>query len=213
MIVYVESNFILELAYLQEEYESCERILALAEGRAITLALPAFCLGEPFESSTRRWRRRKDLRERFDQEIRELSRSQPYRALSGESQEITKALAQSEQEEKQRLDGIIARIVDAVVLIPLDRLTIQAALRLQDARKLSSQDAIVYASVLAHMAGVTGEDKCLLTKNSKDFANPDIGQDLQAQDCTLLTRFEHGLGYIQSRMGQNQPSEQEDGSA
>jgi hypothetical protein len=31
MIVYIESNFILELAYLQEKYESCERILSLAE--------------------------------------------------------------------------------------------------------------------------------------------------------------------------------------
>jgi hypothetical protein len=31
MIVYVESNFILELAYLQEEHESCGHFLTIAQ--------------------------------------------------------------------------------------------------------------------------------------------------------------------------------------
>ncbi len=49
MIVYVESNFVLELAFLQEEHERCLALLSLAESRDIHLVLPAFSIGEPYE--------------------------------------------------------------------------------------------------------------------------------------------------------------------
>ena len=35
MIVYVESNFVLELAFLRAEHESCEELLRLSESRDI----------------------------------------------------------------------------------------------------------------------------------------------------------------------------------
>ncbi|HEX8213826.1 MAG TPA: hypothetical protein VF584_26905 [Longimicrobium sp.] len=54
MIVYAESNFLLELAYLQEEHESCEEILALAESGRIRLLLPAFAVVEARMSGGRR---------------------------------------------------------------------------------------------------------------------------------------------------------------
>lgn len=200
MIAYVESNFILEVAYVREEHGSCDRLMALSESHALVLALPAFCLGEPYESWVRRSRDRRALLDRFAQEIRELSRSQPYSTLLKESQDITRTLIQSGEEEKRRLDAVIGRVIDTATIIPIERDTIKAALRLQDERSLSPQDAIVYASVLAHMASAPGEAKCFLTKNSKDFANPDIYEDVRAYNCKLLTSFDNGLGYIQSQM-------------
>ena len=50
MIVYVESNFVLELAFLQEEHESCLELLSLSESEDICLVLPAFSIGEPYEA-------------------------------------------------------------------------------------------------------------------------------------------------------------------
>jgi len=47
MIIYVESNFVLELAYLQEEHESCEEILNLAQEGKIGLVLPAYSILVP----------------------------------------------------------------------------------------------------------------------------------------------------------------------
>jgi len=47
MIVYVESNFVLELALLQKEQQSCEDILSLCEVGNVRLILPAMCLTEP----------------------------------------------------------------------------------------------------------------------------------------------------------------------
>jgi predicted nucleic acid-binding protein len=200
MIVYVESNFILELAYVREEHASCDRLLTLAEDRRVELALPAFCLGEPYESWVRRSKDRRALLDRFAQEIRELSRSQPYSDLLKESQDITKTLIQSGEDEKQRLDGVIGRVIETATIIPIERDTIIAALRLQGERSLSPQDSIVYASVLSHMAGASDQAKCFLTKNSRDFANPDVDEDLQGHDCKLLTNFDNGLGYIESQL-------------
>ncbi len=200
MIIYVESNFILELAYVQGEHASCDRILTLSEERKAVLALPSFCLGEPYESWVRRSRDRRALLDRFAQEIRELARSQPYSTLPVESQSIMRTLIESGEDEKKRLDIVIERVIDTATILPIERDTIKAALRYQSERSLSPQDAIIYASVLSHMASQSGETKCFLTKNSKDFANPDIYKDVGAYNCKLLTSFDNGIGYIQSQI-------------
>jgi predicted nucleic acid-binding protein len=200
MIVYVESNFVLELAYLQEEHESCEQIPALAEGGNIELALPAYCVGEPYESWVRRAKRRKELYELLARELGELARSQPYVKSPNEFQELTGTLIRSVEEEKQRLDDAISRILETTTVIPILPDTIKRAISLQKTRDLSPQDSIVYASVLTHLSAAVAGPKCFITKNVKDFANPDVDQDLGTHNCKLLTKFEHGLGYAQSQL-------------
>ena len=99
MIVYVESNFVLELAFLQEEYERCLELLRLAESQDIHLVLPAFSIGEPYEVWVRRSKQRRALRDQLSTAIRELSRSRPYQASSHEFQELTNLLLRSGEEE------------------------------------------------------------------------------------------------------------------
>ena len=65
MIVYVESNFVLELAFLQEEHESCLELLSLSEPGDICLVLPAFSIGEPYEAWVRRSKQRRGLYEQL----------------------------------------------------------------------------------------------------------------------------------------------------
>jgi hypothetical protein len=50
MNVYVESNFVLEHALQQEEYDSCSEIIQLASQGRITLLIPAFSLAEPHQA-------------------------------------------------------------------------------------------------------------------------------------------------------------------
>ena len=54
MNVYVESNFVLELALLQEQSASCEEILGLCEAGRVQLVVPAYSLAEPYETLVRR---------------------------------------------------------------------------------------------------------------------------------------------------------------
>ncbi len=99
MIVIVETNFVLEVAYLQEEHVHCGEIISLAEQGKIELALPAFSISEPYESWKRRAQRRSELHSKIIGELKEIGRSKPYRRFSVEFQELTKTLAESSGEE------------------------------------------------------------------------------------------------------------------
>lgn len=200
MKVYVESNFVLELAYLQEECECCLELLGLAESHYIQLVLPAFSIGEPYEALVRRSRQRRELRDQLDRTIRELSRSRPYQGTTDEFQELTKVLFTSGEEEKRRLDDILERILQIADVIPVGSNISRAATTLQRSRDLSPQDAIVYASVLDHLASAPEAIRCFINRNSKDFLNPDIENELAAHNCRLLTRFADGLGYVQHQL-------------
>ena len=200
MIVYVESNFVLELAFLQEEHESCLELLSLSESGDIRLVLPAFSIGEPYEAWVRRSKQRRGLHEQLITAIHELSRSRPYQGSSDEFQELTDLLLRSDEEEKRRLDDTLQRILQTVGVIPIGLSIIRAAITFQESHSLSPQDSIVYASILDHLATEPENRSCFITKNSRDFVNPDIENDLKAYNCRLLTKFVSGLGYIRSQL-------------
>ena len=50
MTVFVESNFVLEIALGQEQAAAAEAILQLAEHGTLNLRIPAFALSEPFST-------------------------------------------------------------------------------------------------------------------------------------------------------------------
>ena len=200
MIVYVESNFVLELAFLQEEHESCTALLSLSESRDIRLVLPAFSIGEPYEAWVRRSKQRRGLHGQLITAIRELSRSRPYQGSTDEFLELTNLLITSGEEEKRRLDHTLEKILTTVEVIPIGLSTIRDAIEFQRSFNLSPQDSIVYASIRDHLATACEEHRCFITKNSKDFANPDIETELTEYNCQLLTNFADGLGYIRSQL-------------
>lgn len=201
MIVYVESNFVLELAFLREEHESCSSFLSLSESGDIRLVLPAFSIGEPYETAERRTKERKKLHSQLSGTIRELSRSSPYRESAHEFRDLTDLLIRSGEKEKNRLDETLERILQTVEVIPIDLSTIRASITLQKSRNLSPQDALIYASILDHLGKEKSDSfDCFITKDSKNFANPDIKSDLAKYNCKLLTKFVDGLGYVRSRL-------------
>lgn len=105
MIVYVESNFVFELALVREEYAHCRSLLDLAGVQKIILTLPAYSIGEPYEALIRRSKQRDDFRNRLEVELNELSRSQPYQQACQELGKSAAFLLNSIREEKQRLQA------------------------------------------------------------------------------------------------------------
>lgn len=148
MIVYVESNFVLELVFLREEHLVCRELLLLAESAFIQLVLPVFSIAEPYEALVRRSKQRRDLYGRLSSEIKELSRSEPYKELSQEFHELTGLLVRSNEDEKQRLDETLDRILNVAQLISITASTVRLAINFQRNRSLDPQDSIVYASVI-----------------------------------------------------------------
>ncbi len=51
MNIYVETNFVLELTFQQEQCTSCEQILLLCEAGYGQLVIPAYSLAEPHKNS------------------------------------------------------------------------------------------------------------------------------------------------------------------
>lgn len=197
MIVYVESNFILEMAFAQEESESCESIIALAESGTIQLIIPAICISEPYEVIIRRSKSRLELNRQLGAELRQLSRSQPYSQIVERSRDIVSLLATSVEEEKQRLDATLSQILECSEVLPIDGTTLRSAIEFQGTLNLSPQDSLVYAAVINHLDTAPTDDKCFLNRDSKDFLIQDIDSQLTSLGCRMIPQFVQGLEYIQ----------------
>lgn len=200
MDVYVESNFVLELALLQEQYKSCQELLDLAESKKIRLIVPAFSLAEPYETLIRNNRKRQKLSEDLKKELSQLSRSLPYQEQIRTFEDTTAFLVSSQQEQKQKLDAVIKKILKVCQIIPLTAEILTEAIKYQSEYNLEPQDSIVYASVLEHMSKSDERQRCFLNRNSKDFDDPDIKESLNSYNCLMLFRFDNGIGYVKSKL-------------
>lgn len=196
MNVYVESNFVLELALVQEQHASCERILTLCEAGDIRVVVPAYSIVEPYETLLRRHLERKGLKSTLDRELRQLSRTSGYAQRLGGLEVSTSLLFDSVEEEAQRLEDVRARLLSCATVIALEASVLSRASQHQARHNLSVQDAIVYASVLSHLGSVEGGiQSCFLTRDD-DFNDPNIMEGLRACRCKLISRFDHGLSYL-----------------
>ena len=200
MNVYVESNFVLELALLQEQHPSCDAIVELAAADRIHLVIPAYSLVEHYETLTRFFRKRQAITEAVRDELRQLGRSAPYEAQTAALEELTILFTRSQEEERTRLRSTLARLVTVAELIPLTSAIIADSLSHQD-EGFSPQDAVVYSSVLRHLKGGDGGEHMFLNRNSKDFDAPDVQDRLEAMNCRILFQFDAGLRYIRHRLG------------
>src|SRR4051812_26655917 len=94
LIVYVETNFVLELAYLRPTSDSCQRLLSLASDGKIAIVVPAFALIEARLAWQSNVKRRNRLLSEIRAEISELSRSSPHNDIAVQSHAFVTALVE-----------------------------------------------------------------------------------------------------------------------
>lgn len=199
MIVYAETNFVLEHALGQEQSESCEELLALAERGAIRLVVPAFSLVEARVHQRVSRQRRIRLREELDGEVRQLRRSTKHSSRVEELGGLTKHLIESVEEDAARLDSTLDRLERAARIIPLDAKLASDARSIERDVDLSPQDALVLSAVLADLGSRTERaPTCFLNRNSRDFDDPGIAKRLADLGCRLILRFDDGLKHVMS---------------
>ncbi len=121
MVVLVETNFILELAFEQQEYEHCQALLDLAKEyrEEVELALPAFSFGEAYHRQIGQQRARVQLQEQLIEELNQLSRSRSYTEISTELRSLTGFLVSSGEDERRRLESVLDELLDTATIIPL----------------------------------------------------------------------------------------------
>ena len=200
MNIYVETNFILELTFEQEQCSSCEQILKLVETEQAKLIIPAYSLAEPHEKLTRQARKRKELQRLLNAELTQLSRTDSYKSRIKSIQDIASLMVQSNEEEKHRFSQYRKRIFNIGEIVALTADILKEAVSHESAYDLTPQDALVYASVVNHLRCYKPPQACFLNRNSKDFDNPDIEEELNQFNCKIFLQFERGYSYIQSQL-------------
>jgi hypothetical protein len=201
MTVYVESNFVLEQSLQQEECNSCAEIIDLASKGCIILTVPAFSLAEPHVAISGKEKARSRLSNDLRKQLFELGRSKPHRAVPATFEALASILIASAQLERDALRDTISSLLGAAEGISLDATILKSAADMQAEFRMSGQDAIVLASVLAHLDLHHPPESCFLNRNTKDFDDPDIHERLEASGCKFFGKFEDGLRYVVARIG------------
>jgi hypothetical protein len=204
--VYVESNFILEHVLEQEQCDSCRELIEISRSRLANLIVPAFSLAEPHIALMKRHSDRNKWIDEMRRQVKELSRSRPYKSVSGTAEELRAVLASSIPRELGILRDATAAILQVAEVIPLEFPMLQNALAIQAATEISFQDSVVLASVQWHMTNTKPGQSCFLNRNSADFDIPLIREMLSRQGCRLFSRFDQGVEFIKARLRENPPS-------
>lgn len=199
MNVYVETNFVLEIVFQQEQYESCENILRLCESQNVHLFVPAYCLAEPHEKLRRQSNNRQELQRNLNKELQQLSRTSLYSERVKSIQDIASLLVQSNEEERLRFTQIQMQILQIATVISLSPEILLSASVFEKDYDLSPQDAIVFASIISHLEQTDNAESCFLNRNSRDFDNPDIVDALEQRGCRMIPKFDDGYKFVQSR--------------
>ncbi|HVR40034.1 MAG TPA: PIN domain-containing protein [Thermoanaerobaculia bacterium] len=201
MNVFVETNFVIEVALEQQEAASCEAFLHLANTNAIRLSVPAYSFIEPHEMLTRRHLDRESLRSRVSNELAQLARSTPLTERVAASQEIVKLMVDSVEYERKRISEVKERLWSIGEVLPLDAAVLQSAVECQNKFDLSPQDAVVYASIRAKLVVDHAATSCFVSRNPGDFDDPDLRQDLAALNCKYFSSFDTALQYVRHSLG------------
>ncbi|VXD20368.1 conserved hypothetical protein [Planktothrix serta PCC 8927] len=169
MNIYVETNFVLELVFEQEQFKSCEEILLLSEQKPATLIIPAYSLAEPHEKLIRQARNRKALQQSLDREFKQLERTVSYKnRIQNNIREFFNLLVEIDVEETKRFAKYRNRLLSYADIIPLNGNILSEAATYENRYALMPQDALVYASVLFHLQQNQPTIACFLSRNSRD---------------------------------------------
>ena len=201
MNVYVESNFVLELAFLQEQSTSCEEILRLAEAGHIRLVVPAYALIEPYETVARKQNQRRRIKQDLDAELIQIARTKTHQRQLRGFKDITALLVSAAHADTERLNEIRFRLIESADVISVDAAILSSADEHERKRNLAPHDALIYSAVLWHLDQTEALENCFLSRDRKDFDAPAIVDQLAQHRCKLLPRFDSGHDYILHSLG------------
>ncbi len=200
MIVYVESNFVLELALEQEQHKSCERLVLMASAGSVKLIVPAFSLAEPHDALISRDKARRKLGDELKSHLHELGRSELYRPIPEAFDRLPRTLLAAGAIERDSLRGTLDKVLLGAEIIPLNSDILERPGDYQEKLGLPANDSIVFASVMSHLEETFGEESCFLNRNTKDFDSPQVREMLKICGCRFFGSFDDGLSYIASRL-------------
>lgn len=199
MIVYVETNFLVELIRTQEEHESCREILDLAERGEIDARIPAFCHVEVGTVITNLRRQYSVLINDVDQKVKDFGRSEAARGLVDDVRRSRMALSFIMDDESDGLWLVRKLAHKALVTLPLDNAAISRNERLEEMQLLPDKpgDRIVLAIISADMS--RHRRKSLFLTRDRDFGIEGVQLYLRRLNCKTFFSYRAALAFLQRR--------------
>jgi predicted nucleic acid-binding protein len=196
VIVYVETNFVLELAYEQEEHEDCEKLLELVRGGRHQLIVPVFALAEARLAWDRLATQRHDFERQLQEHVRQLSRSEQFKNLRDDSRDLVSALVLGGSQIRAKLEETIRSIGSLATTLPLTVDVLGSARLYEEEYGFRPPDAMVYASVLSHARTLEGAK--LLIARDKAFALPSVRDHLSEHGVRVIAGFGGGTAFLEN---------------
>lgn len=197
MNVYVESNFVLEIALHQEQVRSAEKLLRLANQGECQIFIPAFSLAEPFWTITWRGKERKESLNILIREQINLGRSVKHTDLANLVGGIIDEIENVALEEQGELEDVVGGLIKQLNVLELGAPVLTRASNILVQLDLGMQDAIVLASILEHLENSPSRmESVFISRDRKDFGNPLIVQQLKELDCKFVPSFQDGFEYL-----------------
>lgn len=198
MDVFLESNFLLQLTFRQENYSFCEQILRGAGPESYTLHVPQYALTEVFQKLRPLRNKREEYQKYLVAQVAEYLREEDSDASTMDdfTRTLNTLLSARTKAQTERLYTVAAEMAQFAPGPSLTAAIIQDAFRQEQTHRLSPQDALVYASVLAGLRELPPGLPKLFVTTDEDFNTPPIRQELQTHQCDLLTNFQAAAGRL-----------------
>lgn len=191
MTLYVESNLVIEIALGQRHANVAEAILGFAQAGGVEMAVPTSALFEPFTRVMRQRERRRELRNRVNEEIGVLKRSQPHESDAQGLTAVQELFGNIEDREKKRLDETVQRLISVATVVDVDaEVYLEAFAFERDLGFEKMTDAIICAAVLRHLARSNQPGPHVFATLDKDFRSDDIVERFGRLGCAVAFSFE-----------------------
>src|SRR5438876_4772693 len=151
MIVYIETNFVLEVALEQEQSSAANAIILLSETGKIKLAFPSFVLAESFERVRNEHSNRNNLHASLVKTLNQLQRSEPHKQIMFNLEPVISVLKDSHVRELDLLHSVFDKLLSVGECIEINVSGFRKALIYQNNLDLSPKDSIIYSTIIREL--------------------------------------------------------------
>ncbi len=204
MIVYFETNLVLELVFGQEQTQQIHEILELARHKVIELVFPVFALIEPSWRITEHNLEADRLKTSLSAELKKhqkwFHRSRTPQNLNDFYNSVSTEMAKITRREADLFEATTLDLLDLGRCLEINGPIYRQAVTAIKVLDLSLFEALIYASIIADLQQQDPDiPKCFMSKDGNAFANPDIKAELRKYNCVWTNDFNNGLKFIESK--------------
>lgn len=203
MIVYLETNFILELALGRAQANACRQLLNWSEAQHVHLCLPAFALTEARSALRRRERERLAVIEGLRKQVAEFGRLDGSADLAHACLVAAEVMGQSIKDDREALSLLFEKLFQSASFIPLDHIVVRLTDVFAKARVLTGDgDLLIFASVMQDLLDrqrmpIFGPS--LFVTGDHDFGAP-AAKWLLPFSCDLLNSYDDAVDRVKESL-------------